>query len=460
MTAATRALATWAAGLTHDDVPPEVVAKVCALVLDFTGVALAGAEVPEAVTVRELVLARTERGPAGVLATARTTSTVDAAYCNGAAADVLEHQDGYRFGGFHPSHVLPALVAVAEEQDLGVRDLVTAAAAAYEVANRIGRVLHPAATAAGWFPVAAGFGAAAGCARLRGLDADGVASSIGAAGFFVPVVMIEAIFTAGTVKPAFAGQLARAGVEAAEHAAAGLTGWDEVLEHPRGLVRLLGGDQDDPALTAGLGTEWTVLEVHQKRWAGCRHTHGATEACVQLAAEHDLRPEDVAALHVETYEIAKVLVDRPVTAEPTAIACTLSLPYTAAVALVDRELGGDQFGADRRADPRVHRLASLVTLDVAPDLQARYPDETATRVRLTTTDGRVLERLVEHPAGDRRAPVDRAGLLAKFEGYAVPRVGRAAADRVVHRLDPANPHGRVRDLVRDLQPTPSTEEPT
>ena len=67
-------------------------------------------------------------------------------------------------------------------------------------------------------------------------------------------------------------------------------------------------------------------DLHQKRWAGCRHTHGATEACVQLAAEHDLRPEDVAALHVETYEIAKVLVDRPVTAEPTAIACTLSLP--------------------------------------------------------------------------------------------------------------------------------------
>ncbi|GGO72268.1 MmgE/PrpD family protein [Nonomuraea cavernae] len=428
-TGATSALAGFAAGLRYDDLPEEVVAKAQVLLLDFFGVALAGSRVPEIAAITGLVRSRGGRPEATVLGTDFATSVPDAAYLNGCASDVLEHQDGYRFGGFHPSHALPALLAVAESTGASLRDLVVAAVAAYEVADRIGRVLHPGATAKGWFPVAAGYGAAAGCAKLLGLDAAGIASAMGAAGYFVPAVMIEQIFTGHTVKPAFAGQIARSGVEGALHAHAGLSGWPEVLEHPKGMIALFGGAAGDPRLTDGLGTEWTILEVHQKRFAGCRHTHGAAQACVDLATEHDLDPAEVADIDVETYDVARILVERSVTPAESAIPCTLSLPYVAAVAVVDRDVSGAQYAPGKLADPLVHQVASRVRIRVSDEMNALYPEFTATRVIVTTRGGERYESFVDLPAGDRRAPLSREELLGKFRGYARPVTGERAADQ-------------------------------
>ncbi|MCT2581579.1 MmgE/PrpD family protein [Actinophytocola gossypii] len=455
-TPTTRALAAFAAGLSYPDLPDAVVAKAGALLVDFVGAAVGGATTAEVSTLTDLVRARGGAPTATVLGAGFAAPAADAAYCNGAAADVFEHQDGYRFGGFHPSHTLPALLAVAEETDADLRALLTAAVVAYEVSDRIGRAVHPNATRAGWFPIAATFGAAAGCAKLLGLPEERIADAVGAAAFFAPAVLIESIFAGPSAKPAFAGQLARAGVEGAQHAAAGLTGWREVVEHPRGLVAVLGGTP--PAATDdgldGLGSEWTILDVHQKRFAGCRHTHGAAQAAVELAVEHDLDPERITAVDVETYDIALLLVDRPVGPDPSTVACTLSLPYVVGAAVADRDVGGAQYGQATRTDPRVLRVADLVRLRPAADLEARYPEYTATRVTITTDDGAAHTRTVDVPAGDSRAPLTRDQLLAKFAGY----VGSAFGERIAAgtaELLLAPPAGApVRDLTGQLATRP------
>lgn len=444
---ATATLARFTAGLTYDDLPEDVIAKARVLLLDFFGTALAGSRVPEVVTITDLIRSRGGHPVATVLGAGFSAPIPEAAYVNGCAADVLEHQDGYRFGGFHPSHALPALLAVAESVGAGLRDLTVAVVASYEVANRIGRVLHPGATTAGWFPVAAGYGAAAGSARLLGLDADGIVSAMGAAGFFVPAVMIEAIFAGFTVKPAFAGQIARAGVEGALHAKAGLTGWSRVLEHPRGLVALFRGASGDSRLTAGLGDEWTILEVHQKRFAGCRHTHGAAQACVDIATTYDLDPAEITDVDVETYDVARVLVDRPVAPGDSAIPCTLSLPYVAAVALVDRDVSGAQYEPARIGDPLVHRVAATVRIRASERMNALYPEYTATRVTITTRAGKRYERFVDLPAGDRRAPLSPDELLGKFQRYARPIVGEQHADKAADLLLTPPADAAVGDLV-------------
>ncbi len=444
---ATGALAEFVADLAYGDLPDEVVAKAQALFLDFVGVALAGSRVPEVATITELVRSRGGSTAATVIGQAFRLPVPDAAYLNGCAADALEHQDGYRWGGFHPSHALPALLAVAEEQGRTMRDLLVATVAAYEVANRIGRAVHPRATSVGWFPVAAGYGGAAGCAKLLGLDAGSIVSALGAANFFVPAVTMEGIFSGSTVKPAFAGQIGRAGAEAALHAAAGLTGWPGVLDGPRGIVALLGGDPSDPALTAGLGSEWTILEVHQKFFAGCRHTHGAAQACVAIATDNDLAPQDVTDIDVEIYDVALDLVDRPVTeAAPTTL-CTLSLPYVAAAAVVDRRVSGEQYATERIGDPLVQQVARTVRIRASDEMNARYPEFTATRVTVTTRSGQVHRQLVDLPLGDRRAPLTQRDLLDKFHRYANPRIGQDRADEVTRLvLDPTE-QSATRDLT-------------
>jgi 2-methylcitrate dehydratase PrpD len=445
----TAQLAAFAARLRFEELPPEVVVKASALVLDFIGAAVGGASTPEVTTISVLVRRRGGDPVSTVLGTPHAISAADAAYCNGASADVFEHQDGYRFGGFHPSHTLPAVLAVAEELGSTVRDLLTAAVVAYEVANQIARATHPRATQAGWFPNAASYGAAAGCAKLLGLDETGIRDAVGATAFFAPAILIESIFDGPSSKPAFAGQLARAGVEGAQHAAAGLTGWREVVEHPRGLVSVLGGDPVTAPIQ-GLGSEWTILDVHQKRFAGCRHTHGAAQAALELTLKHDLEPAQVQTVDVETYDIAMLLVDRGVGPEPTTVACTLSLPYVVAAAVVDREVGGAQYATERRTDAAVLRLAGLVRMRRADDLEARYPEFTASRVTITTDDGTTYTHTVDVPAGDRRAPLTREQLLAKFDTYVATRLGQEVSTEVARLVLTPEEGSSVAELIKLL----------
>ncbi|WP_460392924.1 MmgE/PrpD family protein [Actinophytocola sediminis] len=449
----TAAMAEFAFGLSYEDIPGMVAAKAGALLVDFVGATVGGADTAEVATMVELVRARGGHPVATVLGAGFAAPAPDAAFCNGAAADVFEHQDGYRFGGFHPSHTIPALLAVAEEVGADLRALLTATVVAYEVSDRIGRAAHPRATQAGWFPIAAAFGAAAGCAKLLGLPAARIADAIGATAFFAPAVLIESIFAGPSAKPAFAGQLARAGVEGAQHAAAGLTGWREVIEHPRGLVAVLGSAPVTDT-TDTLGTEWTILDVHQKRFAGCRHTHGAAQAAVELAVERDLDPARITEVDVETYDIALMLVDRPVGTDPSTVACTLSLPYAVGAAVADRDVGGAQFDRARRADPAVLRVADLVRLRPAADLEARYPEYTATRVTITTDDGARHTRTVDVPAGDSRAPLTRDQLLAKFDGYVGSAFGERIAATTADLLLAPPDRSPVRDLTRQLAVRP------
>jgi 2-methylcitrate dehydratase PrpD len=444
---ATAGLAHFVADLNAADVPDEVSVKVRNLFLDFVGAVVGGAQLPEAEALARPVRDRGAHPVASLLGSSVLTSVPDAAYCNGIAGDVLEHQDGYRYGGFHPSHLLPTLLAIAEKVDASLQELLTAAAASYEVANRIGRALHPAATARGWFPPAAGYGAAAGGARLLGLDAKGTAAAMGAASYFVPAVLIDSIFGGWTAKPAFAGQLARAGAEGALAAAEGLTGWPEVVEAPRGLVDLLGGNRTHAALLDQLGESWTVLDVHQKRFAGCRHTHAAAQAASQLVSEHGVVPADVATVDVEAYAVAQALVDRHVSSGASAVACTLSLPYVTAAAMVHGEVTGRQYTREVIDDPEVQALARLVTLRTAPDLEARYPDFTASRVTITTRNGDAWTSTVDLPAGDARAPLAREELLEKYHGYTDPVLGREASTKAA-------------ELILDRAATPAVRELT
>lgn len=447
----TKALADFAARLRYEDLPADVVTRASALTLDFLGAAVGGSSTPEVRALARVTRGRGAEPVVPVLGADWATSAADAAFCNGAAADIFEHQDGYRFGGFHPSHTLPALLSVAVEQKAGIRDLLTAAVVAYEVSNRLARAAHPQATQAGWFPTAAAFGAAAGCAKLLGLGADRIADAVGAAAFFAPAILIESIFAGPSSKPAFAGQLARAGVEGAATAAAGLTGWREVVEHPRGLVATIGGAPVRGADGIGeLGTEWTILDVHQKRFAGCRHTHGAGQAALELAVSEDLDPTRISEIDVEIYDMAMLLVDRGVGADPSTVACTLSLPYVVAVALVDREIGGDQYADDRRRDPTVLGLARRVRMRSVEDLQARYPEFTATRVTITTNDGARHTRQIDVPAGDSRAPLTREQLLSKFRGYVGGRLGPTAAASAAELILEAKADATVADLTRLL----------
>ena len=174
----TRILAERVCAVSYDGLPEAVrdLARQC--VLDYYGVALAGADdklatiLPGRGWPKRAVRKRRASSAAG-----RGCRRWSAALVNGAksATRSITTTSIWRRPG-HPSvAILPALLALAEQRHSSGRDVIAAFVAGYETACRIGTAAQSRAiTISASTPPArlAASGAAAACARLVGLDAE------------------------------------------------------------------------------------------------------------------------------------------------------------------------------------------------------------------------------------------------------------------------------------------------
>jgi 2-methylcitrate dehydratase PrpD len=181
----TLAIAEAASALAYDDLPAPVreLARQC--VLDYLGVALAGADDP---LVRILLDEIAEAGgspQASIIGHSLRLPALSAALVNGAAGHALDYDDVHMAMPGHPSvAILPPLLALAELKSSSGREVITAFVAGYETACRIGAALQPGHYNLGFHATATVgcFGAAAACARLLRLDMAGTAMALGIAG--------------------------------------------------------------------------------------------------------------------------------------------------------------------------------------------------------------------------------------------------------------------------------------
>src|SRR5690606_31123994 len=104
---------------------------------------------------------------------------------NAFTAHLLDFDDSHGDIAGHPTAVIfPAVLAVAEGRSMA--DVVDAYVVGVEVASRLGRALNPDHYDTGWHPTATigVFGAAAGTARLLGLDESQTMASLSLAAAF------------------------------------------------------------------------------------------------------------------------------------------------------------------------------------------------------------------------------------------------------------------------------------
>src|SRR5882757_5654736 len=209
----TQVLASKAAALDYDDLPTPAreLARQC--VLDYFGVALAGAGDE---LVRLLLDEMAEAGgapQAGLIGHETRLPALSAALVNGAAAHALDYDDVNMAMPGHPSvAILPALLALAELKGSSGREVITAFVAGYELQCRVGRVLSPGHYDVLGFHATAtvgSFGAAAACAHLLRLDKEKFVTALGIAG--TQAAGLKSMF--GTMcKPLHAGKAAYHGL--------------------------------------------------------------------------------------------------------------------------------------------------------------------------------------------------------------------------------------------------------
>ncbi|MFI7426645.1 MmgE/PrpD family protein [Micromonospora sp. NPDC049836] len=419
--AAVARLGAWAAGLRWADVPDAVRGRLGLVLLDSLGVTVVGARQAEQ---RALAAAwRPGPGPAPLVGGGATTTVEAAAWLNATALARLELDEGHKYAKGHPAaHGLPAVLALAADLGASGPETMAALLAAYEVAARFGRAttlragMHP----HGSWGVA---GAAAGCARLLGLPGEGVAAAIDA-GAGLPVAgHFASALDGNPVRDAWLGASNVSGLAAARMAAAGVarnTGTPAVS-----LGDVLGRFDPVP-LTDGLGSRWEVRLGYFKRHASCSFTHPAADAALLMRAD-GLPLDAVEEVVVETHSLAGGLGR---TSWDSRLAALFSTPFVVAAALVHGTVDPAVSADGQRDDPRVRALAAKVVLRVAPDLDARLPDERAARLTVRTAGAPPCVLEVPNPVGDAaHHPMAEDDVLALLE-----RLLDAGTVRAVHEV--------------------------
>src|SRR5580704_14982818 len=226
----TLVLARRASALAHCELSEEAreLARQC--VLDYLGVAIAGAADPLVQIVFDELAEAGGAPQASVVGRRARLPALAAALINGAAGHALDYDDVNMAMPGHPSvAILPGLLALAEWRRSSSREVITAFVAGYETACRIGAALLPGHYNLGFHSTGTvgSFGAAAACARLLGLDAEATAVALGIAG--TQAAGPKSQF--GTMcKPFHAGKAAQNGLLAARLAARGFSSRADIIE--------------------------------------------------------------------------------------------------------------------------------------------------------------------------------------------------------------------------------------
>jgi len=137
---ATLALGRFSASLRYTDLPPEVTAKVKECVLDALGCCLFGVTRPWTRMVLDMVLEQGGAPQASIMGTPHRTSASQAVLVTSTAGHGFELDDIHVQAHLHPgSLTVPVALALGEWRGpVSGKDFITAVAAGYEVALRVG----------------------------------------------------------------------------------------------------------------------------------------------------------------------------------------------------------------------------------------------------------------------------------------------------------------------------------
>lgn len=416
-------LAAWVAALRYEDLPTDVVAMAEDCILDAIGCALAGLDENGARATADMAAATFAGDDARVWFRDQRLNALGAAYANAAAVSALDIDDGHRLAMGHPgAAVVPAALALAEARGASGQEVITAIVAGYEIAVRLGHaeIKKPYHTG-NW----TGFGAAVTAAKLMGIDAATISQALAITAYHSPRLhdLTQSKFMGADVKESIPWSVVT-GISATELATRGFTGCRDALD--------LEG-RFDPAVTLdGLGDGFRIMGTYFKNYSVCRWAHTSIQGLADIMREHNLTPEDIESVNVDTFGQAAALNN---SADPdNIISAQYSLPFTMAAAAVLGEDAVSPLTEDVIGHPDVVRVAQRITINYDPEMDRHLPLRAPGRVHVVTTDG-VFEKTVITAWGDAGGETGREDYRAKFMGLMGKRVSAAQVAGVIAGTD-------------------------
>ena len=441
---ATETLAAFVAAAKPSSLPAAVQKEATRTFLNWVGCAVGGAKHETVEIALAALLPFSGPAEASILGRSERLDALNAALINGISSHIFDFDDTHLRTVIHPAGpVASALLAFAEHRVVRGPDFVNALVLGIEVECRIGNSVFPAHYDVGWHitGTCGVFGAAAAVGKLLSLDAERMAWAFGIAAS-QPVGLREMF---GSMTKSFhPGRAAQNGMTASLLAARGYTSSTHALEAKRGWLNVLSTEHDIAELTEDLGSRYEILSNTYKPFACGIVIHPVIDACIQLRNQ-GIKPDVIRSATLRVHPLVLELTGK--TEPQTGLEAKFSVFHAAAIALSEGRAGEQQFTDAAARRPAVINLRRRVRAVVDPLLA---PD--AATVSLSLTDGREVEKSVDHAIGSLSRPLTDADLEAKFIDLSEANLTGASTEQLLRLCRQVNNLDDVAEIARAARP--------
>jgi 2-methylcitrate dehydratase len=452
-------LAQYVINLRFQDLPQDVIHQTKRVMLDTLGCAIGGYASEASQTIQELIKELGHLEETTVFGSGLKTSCLNAALVNGVMVRYLDYNDTafiiqgetYRTG-YHPSEIIPGILALGERQRLSGREVIAAIVAGYDLSLCfLEAVRGPGMEKKGWngdtrgayiMPLMAG--------KLLGLNENQIENAVGIAGSCHAVLGIldtpaeEYTMTKNIRFPT----MSYAGIMAAMLAKKGFTGPTTIIEGNDGFVQvIMNGEYDLTKLIPTKG-KFAIRETCIKSITADFSSHGHLTATLNLVKENDIKPEDVAEVTIITSKRCAEHTGDPVKKYPkNKETADHSSYYLTAIAIIDRQIGPEQFTPEKFQNPKVRELIDKVILKGDPDLDKARP---AGISEIVSKQGKKYQCRVDYPRGHARNPMTDEEIIGKFKSMASKYMSDKQTNQIidtVFALDKLEDVGKLNRLM-------------
>ena len=412
--------------------------------LNWVGCAVGAAKHESAQAALDAVKELEPAPQASILGRTEKVDMASAALVNGITSHTFDFDDTHLKTIIHPAGpVASALLALAEKEGSSGRQLIDALVLGIDVSCRVGNCIYPEHYDRGWHITGTTgmLGAAAGCARLMGLDEKKTQMALGIAAS-QPIGLREQFGT--MTKPFHPGGAARAGLTSALLARHGFTASAKAIEAPRGFAQVVSPKHDWNEITGELGERFEISFNTYKPFACGIVIHPSIDACVQLR-ERGVKANDVERIELKVHSLVLELTGKKEPAD--GLQGKFSVYHGCAAGLIFGRAGEPEYADDVVTRDDVVALRRKVVAAVDDKI-----DEASADVTAVLRDGRRVHVFVEHAIGSLQRPMSDVALGDKFASQADAVLGAARTAELIAACRRVGTIADVRELTALARP--------
>lgn len=417
----THRIAEWACDLDYNALTPDAIDAAKRFLYDTVGCALGGWQIHDVKLFYEHYQSLRQPGPCTVIGGGDKMNVIAASMLNSLMVRAMDYNDIYwKQDPSHPSDLLAAPLAIAEWKQLNGKDLLLATVLGYDITMRLCHIGLPGIRERGWHhatlmayatPVVAG--------KLLGLTADQMQHAIGISACHRFTLGCAVAGKLTMMKNTVSPMSTRDGVEAALLAQRGYSGPEGVIEGKEGMEHCLGEGWDYSWINENLGDRFMITDCGMKSFPIEALMHAPVSATLQIVKEHDIAPEQIEKIEIESIARAADILSDPAKYKPESKeSADHSLPYCIAAAVTDRMVTPKQFKDERLWDERLRAQMAKVKVVANDEFERAFPAKQCTRVTITTIAGDKHTAERDFPKGDPRDPMTLEELEQKFGALA------------------------------------------